>query len=82
MQVISVMFFKILKTLDKFNSEPVKGVSLNFTFNNIRILQILNHLNLPPLLKRLQKYTHSGLFTDETVTVLEKLQEEIKFRLK
>lgn len=82
MQVISVIFFKILKTLDEFNSEPVKGVSLNFTFNNTRILQILNHLNLPPLLQLLQKHTHSGLFTEETVTVLKKLQEEIKIKLK
>ncbi|RKV95874.1 MAG: hypothetical protein D8H99_24815 [Streptococcus sp.] len=70
-----------MKTLDEFNSEPVKGVSLNFTFNNIRILQILNHLNFPPLLKLLQKYTNSGLFTEETVAVLEKLQEEIKSKL-
>ena len=81
-EFLPTSFFYFLKTLDEFNSEPVKGVLLNFTFNNIRILQILNHLNLPPLLKRLQKYTHSGLFTEETVTVLEKLQEEIKIKLK
>lgn len=74
-------FFYFLKTLDEFNSEPVKGVSLNFTFNNIRIFQILNYLNLPTLLQLLQKHPHSGLFTDETVTVLEKLQEEIKSKL-
>ena len=77
----AISFFYFFKTLDEFTSQSVTGSSIHLILFPVTTHQILNYLNLPTLLQLLQKHTHSGLFTEETVTVLEKLQEEIQFRL-
>lgn len=75
-------FFYFFKALDEIDSQPTTKNSISLKLDEIKIHQILNYLNLPPLLQLLQKNTHSGLFTEETEKELELLQNKIEMKVR
>lgn len=75
-------FFYFFKALDEIDSQPTTKNSISLKLDEIKIHQILNYLNLPPLLQLIQKNIHSGLFTEETEKKLELLQKKIEMKVR